>query len=87
MKHETGRILPSIVMLLMLAFTQGVSAEGLRSGFDEAFGPQFRPDARSAPQDLKHRLPQGFDRAGEVRHWNQIAIDASGLDHTPVAPG
>ena len=22
-----------------------------------------------------------------VRHWNQIAIDASGLDHTPVAPG
>ena len=87
MKRETGRILPSIVMLLMLAFTQGVSAEGLRSGFDEAFGPQFRPDARSAPPDLKHRPPQGFDRAGEVRHWNQIAIDASGLDHTPVAPG
>ncbi len=22
-----------------------------------------------------------------VRHWNHIAIDASGLDHTPVAPG
>ena len=22
-----------------------------------------------------------------VRRWNQIAIDASGLDHTPVAPG
>ncbi len=22
-----------------------------------------------------------------VRHWNQIAVDASGLDHTPVAPG
>jgi len=22
-----------------------------------------------------------------VKHWNQIAIDASGLDHTPVAPG
>jgi hypothetical protein len=22
-----------------------------------------------------------------VHHWNQIAIDASGLDHTPVAPG
>jgi PAP2 superfamily protein len=22
-----------------------------------------------------------------VRHWNEIAIDASGLDHTPVAPG
>jgi hypothetical protein len=22
-----------------------------------------------------------------IRHWNRIAIDASGLDHTPVAPG
>lgn len=22
-----------------------------------------------------------------VRHWNTVAIDASGLDHTPVAPG
>src|SRR5207237_8956268 len=22
-----------------------------------------------------------------VRHWNEIAIDVSGLDHTPVAPG
>ena len=22
-----------------------------------------------------------------VRHWNQVAVDASGLDHTPVAPG
>lgn len=25
--------------------------------------------------------------AGLVREWNGIAIDASGLDHTPVAPG
>ena len=24
---------------------------------------------------------------GWVRHWNHLAIDASGLDHTPVAPG
>ena len=25
--------------------------------------------------------------AGRLRHWNQIAIDASGLDHTPIEPG
>ncbi len=24
---------------------------------------------------------------GRVKHWNEISIDASGLDHTPVAPG
>lgn len=22
-----------------------------------------------------------------LRHWNQVSIDASGLDHTPIAPG
>jgi hypothetical protein len=27
------------------------------------------------------------DSAGSVQHWNEIAIDATGLDHTPVAPG
>jgi hypothetical protein len=25
--------------------------------------------------------------ADRLRHWNQVAIDASGLDHTPVQPG
>jgi hypothetical protein len=27
------------------------------------------------------------DMTTRLRHWNRIAIDASGLDHTPVAPG
>jgi len=27
------------------------------------------------------------EQTASLRHWNQIAIDASGLDHTPVAPG
>jgi PAP2 superfamily len=33
-------------------------------------------------------LPQhGADAKSWVRYWNQIAINASGLDHTPVADG
>jgi hypothetical protein len=31
-----------------------------------------------------HRPPAGLDR---VHHWNLIAINAAGLDHTPVTPG
>src|SRR5690606_8353056 len=27
------------------------------------------------------------DTLARVKHWNRIAIDASGLDHTPVRPG
>jgi hypothetical protein len=87
MKRETGKVLAFFAVLLMLAPPQGVSAEGLRGGFGEAFGPRFHPDARSAQPDSRHRLRHGFDRAGSVRDWNQIAIDASGLDHTPVALG
>ena len=31
--------------------------------------------------------PPGTEAAGWVRRWNAIAIDASGLDHTPPGPG
>ena len=81
------KILVLLAVLFALASPQMLSAEGLRGGFDDAFGPRFNPDVRQAPQDLKHRPRHGFDRAGVVRHWNEVAVDASGLDHTPVAPG
>ena len=86
MMPQIGKVLALFAVLFVLASPQGVSAEGLRGGFDEAFGPRFHPDTRQAPQDSKHRPRHGFDRASGVRHWNQIAVDASGLDHTPVAP-
>jgi hypothetical protein len=35
----------------------------------------------------RHELSKGADAAERVRHWNQIAIDASGLDHTPPVTG
>jgi len=35
----------------------------------------------------QHPVPNGNGPANRIRHWNQIAINASGLDHTPVAPG
>jgi hypothetical protein len=37
--------------------------------------------------DNRHQLSKRADAAERVRHWNQIAIDASGLDHTPVSAG
>src|SRR5439155_1412960 len=50
-----------------------------------AFGPRFdaRPNLRE-PRRRRHRGPGITDR---LRHWNGIAIDASGLDHTPVPSG
>jgi len=48
--------------------------------FSAAFGPLFHP-AANVP--LHAGPKQGLD---SLHRWNLIAIDASGLDHTPVAP-
>ena len=89
MMFQTGKILVLFAVLFVLIFPQGLFAEGLRGGFDEAFGPRIHPDTRSAPPDARHRPHPGPDqtRAVAVSYWNQIASDASILDHTrPVAP-
>ena len=87
MMPQIGKVLTLFAVLVALASPQWVSAEGSRGGFDDAFGSRFHPDARQDQPKSKHRPRHGFDRAAGVRHWNQIAVDASGLDHTPVALG
>src|ERR1051326_356316 len=61
----------------------GGSAEGRAAAPHELYGPLFK----AAPQvDSNQR--QGPRRGlDSIRRWNQIAIDASGLDHTPPAAG
>jgi hypothetical protein len=58
-----------------------VSADPFPDGARDTLGPRFEV----TPRHAKPRPP----RAGVdiVHRWNQIAIDASGLDHTPLAPG
>jgi len=50
-------------------------------GFNDVFGPLFHP-ASGIPHPGGPR--RGLD---SLHRWNVIAINASGLDHTPVAPG
>jgi len=89
MISQISKVLALFAVLFALASPQGLFAEGLRGGFDEAFGPRIHPDTRSAPPDARHRPHPGPDpaRAVAVSYWNQIAIDASILDHTPLFPG
>src|SRR5215831_20704262 len=76
-----------VAVLLLPIFPDNVRAEGFRGGLEDAFGPRFGPEVRQDQRTSKDQKQHGFDRAGSVRHWNEIAIDASGLDHTPIAPG
>ncbi len=52
------------------------------NSYQDAFGPFINAAPHSVP-GLRHQTP-GLDA---VRRWNEIAINATGLDHTPVAPG
>lgn len=70
------------LFLALLVAVPAFAANSFES-FTDAFGPRYQPLA----------LPDHAIRLGSregvspVRRWNRIAIDASGLDHTPVQPG
>ena len=74
-----------VLGMLALGLPVPAGAEGIHGGLRGAFGPRFdaRPNLRE-PRRRRHRGPGITDR---LRHWNGIAIDASGLDHTPVPSG
>lgn len=46
---QLGKVLVLFSVLFVLASPQGLFAEGLRGGFDDAFGPRFHPQTRSVP--------------------------------------
>src|SRR5438094_5436184 len=69
------------ILLLGLVLTAVTFAAVLDNGFNAVFGPLFRP-APSVPPLVGPA--QGLD---SLHRWNVIAINASRLDHTPVAPG
>ena len=71
----------------MLTLTAVALADGFSGGVRDALGPRFnaKPHISEAPRPrARWRGPDSTDR---LRYWNEIAINASGLDHTPVAPG
>ena len=58
-------------------------SDGFPGGVHDALGPRLNAGPR--PPVLSRRAhTTGVD---SVRYWNEIAIDASGLDHTPVRAG
>lgn len=72
-----------ILSILILCFIGAyVRAEASHQDF---FGPRFQASSRNqSSASPRHGPRKGLD---SIRRWNKIAIDASGLDHTPVGPG
>ena len=74
-------------VILSLTLTVPALGEGLPADFREAMGPRFDPSLQHRELPRQRPLRRGTDLLHQVRYWNEIAINASGLDHTPVAPG
>ncbi|HYL60206.1 MAG TPA: vanadium-dependent haloperoxidase [Candidatus Acidoferrales bacterium] len=72
----------SMVTMLALSIAGPAFAQGFPGGVHEAFGSRFHaaPHTSTIP-------PFQPNRTDIIGRWNEITIDASGLDHTPVAPG
>ncbi|MGH6649013.1 phosphatase PAP2 family protein [Aquabacterium sp.] len=90
--HERGEGLKSWVAscllpaTLLLTPTSCLWAANPVDGVGEAYGAQF--DAADGVQAPASRVPRpSKDTAQRLLYWNEVAINASGLDHTPVAPG
>jgi hypothetical protein len=76
----------ALLATLLLSCAAAASASDPTREFRDAFGPRFESNSESHPRH--RRIHQRAMSAAEmVRRWNEIAIDASGLDHTPVAMG
>jgi hypothetical protein len=73
--------------LLALGSGEPVSASGFRDGVRDTLGPRYHATTQQRPAPPERAPRGGADVLRRLRHWNEIAIDASGLDHTPVSPG
>jgi hypothetical protein len=84
------RNLPFIVVtaaFLTLMINVSVGTAEFSARTQEALGPRFS-DAPRLHEGPRHPLRRdGMDATSALRYWNEVVIDASGLDHTPVAAG
>jgi hypothetical protein len=71
--------------LLFIAVT-GTAFAQQASDVRDYLGPKFSPSAKAAAP-IRAAAGHGMGAAEVIRHWNGMAVDASGLDHTPVPMG
>src|SRR5690349_3267461 len=89
MKFRSKFLVPATI-LCVLGAAFGAAPKQVYRAASDLWGARysFTPNpAGSASAAAKVPQTKKDDAVERIRHWNQIAIDASGLDHTPVQPG
>jgi hypothetical protein len=85
-KLQRKLIIPAL-FIFVFSLTGSAWAQQKSRDADYAWGPRYQaaPYGRTASGNARrHRDDTTLSR---LRYWNQIAVNASGLDHTPLAPG
>src|SRR5687768_4450529 len=73
-----------VFTLLVLCIAVPAWPQGTSRPADQVWGPRYRPSTFKSTQ-LRHSSPH--DTLSMLVHWNEVAINSSGLDHTPVPLG
>lgn len=74
------------LLAVCASFVSVVSFADAPTTFKDTLGVTHEPAADVAAPIFRNP-PPGSDLRSWVIHWNEVAINASGLDHTPVAAG
>ena len=85
-RRMTAALSPLALAAMVLIVASAADAQGFPRGAQDALGPEFGANPR-VPREPARPHPHERTPRGMLHHWNGVAIDASGLDHTPVANG
>jgi hypothetical protein len=89
MRHPTPfRSAAALAAILVLSLAARAAARGPAGDFEDAWSARYRAEpSQRGHAEHGHDRRHGDDRTEWLRHWNRVAVDASGLDHTPVPAG
>lgn len=64
----------------------GSLAQEKSRNVESVWGDRYKASSR-IHRTQRQPYRRGGNSLSRLRHWNEVAIDASGLDHTPIQPG
>jgi PAP2 superfamily len=82
-KRNWKLMIPTLAIFTLSLAISAWPQRGSR-GADDVWGLRYKtaPQSRARP---RHSPRPGDDTMDRLQHWSEVALNASGLDHTPVA--
>ena len=85
-KEGNRKSIISTVTIIALTIGGAAWSQQIFRSVNEVWGPRYNVPQQPPPPTTHPPAPSA-GAGGRIRHWNEIAINASGLDHTPAALG